>query len=825
MKNLVLLPLWLISSFTFSQNNDLTGTVADGNTGEKIPAAVVSIGNSFSSVITDTEGKFHFINLKPGNYQLTVSHISYENKVVDAAVPSSSAIEIKMKKRIYISDEVTVSATRATTRSAVAYTNINKDELEKNNLGQDIPYLINMAPSVVVTSDAGTGIGYTGIRVRGSDATRVNVTLNGVPVNDAEAHGVYWVDLPDLASSVDNIQVQRGAGTSTNGVGAFGASVNIQTSKLSMEPFGTINSSYGSFNTWKNTVSFGTGLLKNNNENNSGFALSGRLSKITSDGYIARAASDLKSFYLSGGYYSSKSSLRFIALSGKEKTYQAWYGVPAEKLNGNYDALLAHYYRNLGSIYFTAGDSINLFTSNNRTYNYYTYSNQTDNYQQDYYQLLYSKQMSRNWDLNLTAFLTKGKGYYEEYEPMQSFTDYNLDTLFMQAGDTITQTDLVRQKWLDNNFYGITWSLNRTKDKYKLTLGGSVSQYDGDHFNEIAWAQYTSNSDINHRYYNDNALKTDLNLFGKLYYDVTARLHLFTDLQVRAISYQFYSLNEMFEQKRRQVDLSFFNPKAGINYEIDNRNSFYASVSTASKEPVRDDYISSTPSSRPKPEYLTDIETGYKYRDRKVSASVNFYRMHYKDQLALTGQINDVGEYTRKNISKSSRTGVEMEAGFIFSDKLNLSLNATLSSNKIKSHSEFIDNYDDYSQKEITYSETDLAFSPSVISGGIINYLPVQNFTVSLQGKYIGKQYLDNTSNEDKTIDAYIVSDLRLAWKIKTKHFKEFAVTLLVNNLFDKKYVSNGYTYSYIYGGETVSEKYFYPQSGRNFLGGLNLKF
>ncbi len=826
MKKLFVVPLWLACSFAFCQTYSVKGTVQDEPSGEKIPGAYVRVENSFSSAITDREGKFELKNLKPGNYHLAVSHISYEKIVVDAAVPSSSAIDIKMKRRIYLSDEVTVSATRATTHPAVAFTDIKKEDLEKNNLGQDMPYLLNLTPSVVVTSDAGTGIGYTGIRIRGSDATRVNVTLNGVPVNDAEEHAVYWVDLPDLASSVDNIQVQRGAGTSTNGVGAFGASVNIQTSKFSSEPFASINSSYGSFDTWKNTVSFGTGLLKKDSTgSNPGFSFDGRLSKITSNGYIDRATSDLKSFYLDGGYYSSKSSLRFIILSGKEKTYQAWYGVPEEKLNGDYNSLVDHYYRNLGSLYFTAQDSLNLFNSNNRTYNYYTYNNQTDNYQQDYYQLIYSKQLRNDWDLNLNAHFTKGKGYYEEYQPMQNFTDYNLDTIFTTAGDTISKTNLIRQKWLDNDFYGLTWSADKNANRFRLILGGSVNQYNGKHYDEIIWAQYAGNSYINYRYKDDDALKTDFNIFGKLLYDVSSRLHLLADLQGRALSYQFEGFNDLLEQRRQQVDLSFFNPKAGINYEINNLHSVYASVSTAGKEPVRDDYVNSTPSSRPKQEYLTDIEAGYKFKGRKASAGINFYFMNYKDQLVLTGQINDVGEYTRKNINESYRRGLEAEAAFIFSDKLNLNINTTLSSNKIKSHSEFIDNYDDYSQKEIVYGKTDIAFSPSVISGSVVNYLPARNFTLSLQSKDVGKQYLDNTSDESKAIASYFVNDLRLGWKINSKLFKEFSLTLMVNNIFDAKYVSNGYTYSYISGGETIPQNYYYPQAGRNFLGGVTMKF
>ncbi|HLG34980.1 MAG TPA: TonB-dependent receptor [Bacteroidia bacterium] len=798
----------------FSQTSSLTGIVKSENNGETISGAAVQVENTFNAAVTNRDGKFVLRNLKDGNCRLIISHISFEKQIVEASVPSSSEIVVIMKKKIYLSEEVTITATRATTHSAVAYTGVNKDELEKNNLGQDLPYLLNMTPSVVVTSDAGTGIGYSGIRIRGSDATRVNVTLNGVPVNDAEAHGVYWVDLPDLASSVDNIQIQRGVGTSTNGAGAFGGSVNIQTQKFSAEPYGSISSSFGSFNTWKNTVGFGTGLLnKKSDSSRTSFSFDGRVSKITSDGYIDRASSDLKSFYLSGGFFGSKSSLRFIVMSGKEKTYQAWYGVQEDSLGTNRTF-------NPAGIYYDAYGNINY------------YHNQTDNYQQDYYQLIYSKELRNHWDLNLTAHLTKGKGYYEEYKEANdlygagALSYYGLPDIII-GSDTIAYTNLVRRKWLDNDFYGLTWSVNKNAKRWQMTLGGALNQYAGDHFNEITWAQYLPPIILTtpYEYESSDALKTDMNIFGKIFYDASARLHLFGDLQLRAVGYRFPGFTDALEQRQQQAEVSFFNPKAGVTYDFNNRNSVYASVSFAGKEPVRDDYVNSTPSSRPKPEYMSDVEAGYKFKSNKTSAGINFYFMNYKDQLILTGQINDVGEYTRKNISESSRAGVEMEAAFIFSGKFNAAFNASFSSNKIKSHSEFVDNYDDGTQKETAYGKTDIAFSPSVVSCAVLNYSPVKNFSASLQSKYVGKQFLDNTADENKKLGSYFVNDLRLNRKVKTKLFKEFSLTLLVNNILDEVYESNGYTYGYISGGEIVSENFYYPQAGRIFLAGVSVKF
>lgn len=817
-KILTFLLLAFATSVSFSQNNSLTGVVKTEDTQETISGAVVQVENSFSAAVTDRDGKFTLQNLKVGNYRLIISHISFEKQIVEASVPSSSEIVVLMKKKIYLSEEVTITALRATAHSAVAFTNVSKDELEKNNLGQDIPYLLNMTPSVVVTSDAGTGIGYTGIRIRGSDATRVNVTLNGVPVNDAEAHGVYWVDLPDLASSIDNIQIQRGVGTSTNGAGAFGGSVNIQTQKFSAAPYGSISSSFGSFNTWKNTVGFGTGLINNKSDTSrAGFSFDGRLSKITSDGYIDRAASDLKSLYLSGGYFGSRSSLRFIIMSGKEKTYQAWYGVPQDSLKTNRTF-------NPAGIYYDANGKINY------------YDNQTDNYRQDYYQLIYSKELRNNWDLNLTAHYTKGKGYYEEYKPADDYygegalSFYGLPDVII-GSDTITTTNLIRRKWLDNDFYGLTWSANKNAKRWRLILGGALNQYAGDHFNEIIWAQNLPANILTtpYEYESSDALKTDMNIFGKLIYDASARLHLFGDLQLRAVGYRFPGFTDSLEARQQQVVVSFFNPKAGVTYDFNNRNSVYASVSLGGKEPVRDDYVNSTPSSRPKPEYMSDVEAGYKYKSNKTSAGINFYFMNYNDQLALTGQVNDVGEYTRKNISESYRAGVEAEAAFLFSEKFNAAFNVTLSSNKINSHSEFIDEYDstgNYSgQQKNDFGKTDIAFSPSMISAFMLNYSPVKNFTASLQSKYVGEQFLDNTSNENKKLDSYFVNDFRLKWNVTTKLFKEFSLTLLVNNVLDEVYESNGYTYGYVSARETVSENLLYPQAGRNFLAGASIKF
>ncbi len=785
----------LLPAIAFSQNK-LSGKVIDEITGEKISDAVVSIENSYTTVITDAFGSFVFSNLKKETVKIHVTHITYQDSSFEIQV--SENVVLKLKPRIFLSDEVNIIATRAGDKSAMAYSNVNKAEIEKQNLGQDLPYLLNLTPSVVVTSDAGAGVGYTGIRIRGSDATHVNVTINGIPVNDAEGQLVYWVDLPDLASTVDNIQVQRGIGTSTNGAGAFGGSVNIQTSKLSLEPFASVNSSYGSFNTIKNTVQFGTGLHNK-------FAFEGRLSKITSDGFVDRATSDLKSFYLSGGYYGSKSSLRAIIMSGKEKTYQSWYGILEDSLKTN------RTYNPAGEYYDVNGQV-------------HYYDNQTDNYQQDYYQLLYSYAVNSNLNVNAALHYTKGKGYYEEYKPEASLSGYGISD-FIIGNDTIISTDLIRQRWLDNDFYGFTYSANYSKNKFQLTIGGAGNQYKGKHFDEITWMGTNFGIQYPYRYSYNDATKSDFNVFAKANYDFTERLNAFVDLQYRTIEYSFAGFNTDLLAARQVIDLNFFNPKAGISFDIQPNQKIYASFIIGHKEPVRDDYVSSTPLSRPKPEGMQDVEAGYKLKTEKFMFSVNGYFMNYKDQLILTGEINDVGAYIRQNISKSYRMGAEFEFAYHALKEIVLKGNVTISQNKIQAYYDYVDDYDHGGQLVDTLRNTDIAFSPSVISAATIEYVPIKNLTISFISKYVGKQYLDNTSNGKRKLDSYLLNDLMLNYRITTRLFKDAEIKFGAYNLFNKKYQSNGYSYSYYSSGELNTQNFYYPQAGINWLAGISMKF
>ncbi|MCW3103637.1 MAG: TonB-dependent receptor [Bacteroidetes bacterium] len=802
------------STMAFAQLN-ISGKVLSKKSGESIPGATVSIDHTFIATQSKSDGSFEVKNLKPGAYVLHVSFIGYGTFSDSILLNENKTMNVELEESAVMMDEVIVSSTRADQKSAMTYTTISKEQIAEQNLGQDLPYLLNQQPSVVTTSDAGAGVGYTGIRIRGIDATRVNVTINGIPVNDAESQGTYWVDLPDIASSIDNIQLQRGVGTSTNGAGAFGGSLNIQTTKLNPEGYAEWNSSYGSLNTMKNTVNVGSGLIADK------FAVDARLSKISSEGFIDRAKSDLRSYYLSAGYYGKKNIIKFITFTGYEETYQAWYGIPQSRLKGDEPGMNDYIMNN----YLDAEEASNLLNSGSRTYNPYSYSNQVDHYVQSYYQLHFSHEFNRNWNSNVALHYTKGKGYYEEFKKGQSFSDYGLPDVFI-GSDTISGGNLVRRRWLDNDFYGTTFSLQyNSLKKLSAVLGGAWNNYTGLHYGEIIWAQYAVNSDIHQHYYNDTANKSDFNIFLKANYAVTKKLNVFADLQYRMVNYSFLGFDDSLRNIEQSAALSFLNPKAGINYELSANTSVYASYSVGNKEPGRDDYTQSTPSSRPKHETLNDLEIGYRHSGKKAMWALNAYYMDYRNQLVLTGEINDVGAYNRTNVARSYREGIEAEFGLKILKSLSWNANITLSKNKIKNFKEFIDNYDSTAQSVIIYKESDIAFSPSVIAGSTITFEPVKNLKFSFISKYVGKQYLDNTSNEERRLDAFFVNDLRINYSVKTKFIPEIGFTLAVNNLFGEQYESNGYTWGYIAGGKHTVENFYFPQAGTNYLAGLTLKF
>ena len=784
--------LWLSNLPTWAQLS-MSGTVNDAD-GGPLPGAAVTLDGTYKGTFTDANGAFRLTNLKPGTVSIRTSMLGYEAQIQPVDLIQNTTLSIRLAKTAVAVDEVVVSATRANQKSAIAYTDVTRRDLNKLNLGQDIPQLLNFTPSVVTTSDAGAGVGYTGIRIRGSDATRVNVTLNGIPYNDAESQGTYFVDMPDFASSVSSIQIQRGVGTSTNGAGAFGASVNIQTNKLQEKPYAETNLSGGSFGTRKVNVLAGTGLLNNH------FVLDARLSKIYSDGYIDRAFSDLKSFYVSGGYYTKKSFVRLNIFSGQEKTYQAWNGVPENLLRSN------------------------------RTYNSFTYDNQTDNYQQDNYQLISSHELSRSWRANLSFFYTKGKGYYEEFRPSDAYANYGLPNVVIGdstgSRQTIQKTDIIRRQWLDNNFYGTVFSFDYTSfGKLTANIGGGWNHYKGEHYGELIWARVAGNTSIRNRYYDDNATKTDFNLFAKAFYQINRQLNGFLDFQVRTVNYSFLGFNSQLQNVQQNASLTFFNPKAGLTYTLNDRSTAYASIGVGHREPNRNDYTQSTPESRPKAEELIDYEAGYKIQHEQFTFTANAYVMKYRNQLVLSGQLNDVGAYNRVNIPTSYRAGLELEAGARLAKQLRWNVNATFSRNRVKNFTEYLDNFDNGQQESRRYSETDISFSPNVIAGSQLLFTAAKGLELSLLSKYVGKQYLDNTSNESRKLNSYFTNDIRLIYTVKPKFAQEIAFTLLLNNVLNELYESNGYTYAYISEGKVTADNGYYPQAGRNFLAGIRVRF
>lgn len=703
---------------------------------------------------------------------------------------SHAQVQKKINDTLYL-QPVEVTAVRAGEKAPFSKTTLYKKDFEKNNLGQDLPFLLNQTPSVVVNSDAGTGVGYTGIRIRGTDASRINVTLNGIPYNDAESQGTFFVDLPDFSSSVNSIQIQRGVGTSSNGAGAFGASINLATNDINKKPFAEFNNSYGSFNTLKNTLQFGSGLLNNR------FTIDGRLSSITSNGYIDRAKSNLKSFYLSSAFVNEKNSVRLNIFSGKEKTYQAWYGVAENLL-----------------------DSIRHYNPSGTEKKGEPYDNETDNYIQTHYQLFYNIKLNNFWKGNIAVFLTKGKGYYEQYKASASLADYGLPN-FNNGNNTVTQTDIVRRLWLDNNFYGSIFSLQHHKKNTGFTIGGGWNGYDGKHFGEITWAQEQQAVPANYRWYNLTAHKKDFSLYSKWAEQWTKRLQSFIDVQYRNINYSIngFRNNPLLLIKN---NYSFLNPKLGLTYNY-KRWQVYASYALAQKEPNRDDFEAGI-SQQPKRELLNDFEAGIEKKNGNYFFGINLYYMHYKDQLILTGKINDVGAYTRTNVPNSYRAGVELQGKYIFKTWLNIAANVAFSKNKIKNFNEYLDDYDNGGQVTNFYASTNIAFSPNTVAGGSINFIPVKNGEISLVSKYVSRQYLDNTGNKSRSLNPYFIQDVRLSYLLQGKLFKTTTVIAQVNNIFSNKYEPNGYSFSYVYGGKLTTENYYFPMALLNFMVGVNIR-
>lgn len=808
--------LLLMTTLSWGQSI-LRGIVLDQNH-NTIPGVVLNLDETQYHQVSDSKGQFSFFNLKNGKYKINCHSLGYRDTIFEVFLESQADVKFILQPKLFLAEEVIVQATRFGDNLEMSSKILEKEDIEKLNTGQDFPYLLQFLPSAVVNSDAGNGVGYTGIRIRGSDASRVNVTINGIPLNDAESQGVYWVNLPDFASSTQNIEVTRGAGSSTNGGGAFGGTINILSKQLSDSAFFVSSNAFGSYKTLKNNITFGTGLLNNH------FSFEGRLSKMLSDGYVDRAKSDLRSFYFSTAYLDQKNLIRLNVFSGKEITYQSWNGIPESKWEGDIDGMLAYIDRNG----LSEAEANNLLSSG-RTYNYYTYKNQHDNYQQDHYQVLASRSLNKSWIANIALHATKGKGFYEEYKYNQALEDYGMSTAG-SPDSLITSTDLVRRRWLDNWFYGATWSINgNVNEKLHLILGGAVNRYDGIHFGEVIWARNTGNGELTKRYYENEARKDDINSYIKADISLSSKINFYTDVQYRHVNYSFLGPNEFGTFLQQEVSHDFLNPKAGFSYIHNSNLSFYTSVSVAQKEPNRSDYIESSNNSRPKAEKLIDYEAGTKWTGRTLRAGLNFYYMDYNDQLILTGKVNDVGSYTRSNISKSYRTGIEFETAFQLHKKIILQGNITLSENKIPTYTEFIDSYNvnfDYlGQEEIKYKNTTIAFSPSMIASGALHFTPFEKSEIIFIAKYVSQQYLDNTQSNTSALPAYAVGDIRLSYEISKSKMPGFKFNVLLNNIFNTLYVSNGYTYGYIYDNSRIRENFYFPQAEFNLMGQLTLMF
>jgi len=808
---------WLCA-FSLSAQYTLIGNILDEK-GISIPGATVELLNTNQGAITETDGFFIFQKLDQKSYELRASYLGYQTVTKKVNLTkANNKVTITLSEANFKMPLIEVNGNWATEKTPITYTNLDNEEIQERNLGQDVPYLLRWTPSTVVTSDAGTGIGYTGIRIRGSDPTRTNVSINGIPLNDAESQGVFWVNLPDFATSANQIQIQRGVGTSTNGAGAFGASININTTRINPEPFVEINNTIGSFRTLKHNINASTGLLNNK------FTVDGRLSRITSDGFIDRATARMHSFYVSGAYLGEKQSLRLNIFSGNEVTYQAWNGVPAQYVND---------------------DKLRSFnTAGTEKLTGEPHDNEVDDYTQAHYQLLYNRKINTQWNADINFHYTRGLGFFEQYKGGEDLIDY------LVTDDPDIQSDVVRRRWLDNHFFGATYALNylSTDQKTQFVLGGGLNQYQGAHYGEAIWSMNTGEINNAPRYYDNDATKTDFNIYGKANYQLTKKLNGYVDLQYRRINYEFVGFDIDGANVTQDDQLNFFNPKMGLVFIPEKGQRLYASFAVANREPNRSDYTESSPNDRPTHESLYNTEIGYRYTGKRGFAGINGYLMDYKNQLAITGQLNDVGEATRRNVADSYRLGVELDGAVAITRGLQLTGNLTLSQNKIKSFTEFIDNWDTGLQDSNKLENTDLALSPNLIAGAELSYdffnnKEKQTLVVGLLNKYVSDQFIDNTSNENTQLPSYFFSDLRLSYDLTAAGpFEQIRLTVLVRNLWDAKFSSNAWTYRYRSAGYdgrpddpytrlenadtgTYNLTGFFPQAGRNILVGLNLRF
>ena len=780
------------------------GKVTDIN-GNSLAGATITINNTYLGVHTGMDGTYSISNIKEGVYSICISYIGYETQIHEIRLTGQVILDITLEQKTLMTEEVIVNAIRAGSHSPLAYTNVDNEMLKKQNSGQDLPYILSLTPSLVETSEAGNGIGYTSLRIRGTDGSRINVTLDGIPLNDPESQQVFWVDLPDLASSVDNIQVQRGVGTSSNGAGAFGASVNIQSKNPENEPFAEINSSVGSFRTIKNMVSIGTGMLADK------FAFQMRYSELKSNGFIERTGSRHRSAFISGIYRTDRSRLKFNIILGEEHTGIGWWGVPKEMLA-------------LNRRFNPAGE----YTDTSGVKHYY--DNESDNYLQNHYQLIYSLKLSDNLSLNTALHYTKGKGYYEEYREDQPFIDYGVPSY--SIGDSlISVTDLIRRKWMSNDFYGLVYSLKFRNERIEAIAGGGVNLYLGDHFGRIIWMRDAGITQKDYRWYLNNSRKGEISLYGKVNYSLSDITTLFGDLQFRYVMYNMKGIDDDLKDIGQEHRFRFFNPKAGLFFSLTPNQDAFFSFSVAHREPSRTDFkdVSGDRGATPGPETLYDSEMGYKLKTGNSLLAINLYGMVYKDQLVPTGELSNVGYPIMTNVKSSYRLGAEISTGLKPSEFLEWSLNITFSTNKI---TEFVEHYVDYNTsdwslayKSKNLGKVDIAYSPSVTGNSDLAVRLMPELSLHLISKYVGKQYFDNTMNSERMLDHYFVNNLRIDIESLTKKIRSSEIQILINNIFNLKYESNAYGGNWFEDGSEKSWSYYFPQAGINFMLRLGLKF
>lgn len=800
---LIVLGVWSVLAFAQAQEVKLSGKITDEN-GEALPGASVVVESTYLGTMSGDDGSYE-ISLQAGEYSIIYSYIGYESKTEAVSVLADKTVNISLKEKTYLGSEVIVEAIRASQESPFAQTTIAKEDLEKNNVNADIPFQLETTPSAVATSENGTGYGYSALRIRGTDLSRINITINGMPLNDPESQGVYFVNMPDFTASTSQVQIQRGVGTSSNGSAAFGASINFQTLGVISEPYATITTTVGSYNTFKKSIAAGTGLMNNK------FAFDVRYSKLDSDGYIHNGFSDHRSFFASGAYVTKKSLLKANVILGEEHTGITWWGVPDYMI----DSIRTY---NPAGVYYDA--------DGNEQY----YEGQTDNYWQNHYQLFYSNKPSKQWNINASGFVVTGKGYYEQYKEDDEFSAYGLNPV-LSSVDTIATSDIIRQKWLDNIYYGGNVSANYTAGRVETSVGAGYSNYNGDHFGRILWSQYNAGIPHEYEWYSNSGIKMEVSGFAKTTYKVSKYLSAYADVQVRSINYKMEGPDDDLVELKQEHEYVFVNPKVGVSYIPNIHHKLYASFGQANREPARADLkdaVKDGGENFPYAELLNNIEAGYIYKNKSLMAGANLYYMLYKDQLVNTGELNSVGYPIMTNVEDSYRAGVEFMYGYKFNKLFKLEGNTALSQNKILGYTEYAAGYDVNWNDSLVVNElgtTDISYSPNFVQAITWSIYPVRNTAVNLIFKSVGKQYIDNTSDEDRVIEAYSKLDLRLdhSWPYSDKG--TINLQFIVNNLTNSLYNNNAYGGNWFEQGTEYSWVYYFPSAPTNYAIKVQMNF